>query len=139
MAKPQRDGLEAEYAVYHVLLNHGREVQKGRYNEPFDILVDGKIRVEVKTCSSVMKKGTPHWFFNIHRHGKLNESGVDAYVLRMENVPYSKYAMHLLFLAPLGKKSVLISARSLMNQYVEAALHFKNFSRTGILPERNGA
>jgi hypothetical protein len=139
MAKPQDDGREAEYKVRSVLLTHGRKVQLGRHNEPFDLLIDGKTRIEVKTCGSVVNKGVPRWFFNVHRHGTLDESEVDAYVLRMENVPFSKYAMHLLFLSPVGKKAIVISARSLLNQYLEKAIDFQRFCKTGELPQKNGA
>jgi len=104
-----------------------------RYKEPFDILVDGEHRVEIKTCPSSRSDG--QWLANIHRHGVLNENGTDAYIIRLEGVPGSKAALHLLLKSPLGKASLRFSVRSLLYKYPTAALDFLHFAKTGELPK----
>jgi hypothetical protein len=44
---------------------------------PFDILCEGR-RLEVKAS---LPRGNGYWGFNIHRHGKLDESKCDGYIL----------------------------------------------------------
>ena len=133
MAKARMDGERGEHNVCQLLIRNGRQVQRGRYNEPFDILVDGKTHIEVKTCRSIIKRGQTAWFFNIHRHGVLDEQGVDAYIFRLENVPETSAAIHLLFKAPLGILTVVISIRSLLNRYGVAMGDFRKFAKTGQL------
>jgi hypothetical protein len=102
-------------------MRHGRSVEMMPYICPFDLLVDGYTRVEVK----IAKFNGKSWDFNIHRHGKVNEKFVDAYILRMENVPGFKAAIHLIIQSPLNTQTVHISFRSLITRY---AKHFNDFS-----------
>jgi hypothetical protein len=134
MSKPQTDGAAGELRVYQLLRRYGRKVQMGRYNEPFDILVDDSKRIEVKTCPSVNLRGRTAWCFNIHRHGTLDENNVDAYILRLEGVPEAKAALHLLVKAPLGVKRVNITLRSLFDRYAQATSDYRRFCKTGELP-----
>src|SRR5258708_22195088 len=48
----------------------------------FDLLVNGKIRLEVKSAFArqLYKKRTiPQWRFNMHRHGVLQDNQADIY------------------------------------------------------------
>ncbi len=82
-------------------------------SSPFDAVCCGK-RVEFK-AGTLRNDGT--WLFNIHRHGVVNESQVDVYVLRLEDVPGFKYAVHLIVPAPLNTPTVSISLRSLLTRW----------------------
>lgn len=125
--RKQANGLKGEEIVYQYLCSIcGRDVHKMPYNSYFDMLVDG-IRVEVKTGKPrIQNKNLDmiSWQFNIHRHGKMPEKQPDCYVLRLEDVPYSDHAIHLLYLGPLTIPTIYISIRSLLAQrhYKEAGL-----------------
>lgn len=134
----QENGAAAEWKACQILRNHRRLVQKARYNEPFDILVDGKIRVEVKASTPSRNRGRLTWTFNVHRHGILREECVDVYIFKLEEVPESKAAVYLLFKAPLKKKTVIVSFKSLLDRYGWGAWNFHNFIKTGTLPETSG-
>ncbi len=98
------------------------------YDSHYDIYVNDK-RVEVKVAKA-QKDRQNHsvWRFNIHRHGVLKETGVDAYILRLEDVPEFTYAIHLILPAPLGVMSVSITMRNLITRY---AKYFENFVAIG--------
>ena len=56
-----------------------------RTNSPFDLLVGGKARVEVKVARLPQKVSPPcsdgiSWNFNLHRHGEIESGAVDFYV-----------------------------------------------------------
>lgn len=111
MAKPQETGFGGEYSLLATLKRHGFNCQHmGVYN-PFDVLVDGKIRIEVKSAS-MNRHG--EWKFNIHRHGVLDESEVDFYVFRLDGIPHHPNGAHLMAKAPLGTKVFRVSIRSLL-------------------------
>ena len=135
---PQELGLSAEYYIRCLLVAHGRKVKLQRRREPFDMLVDGRWRVEVKAAQS-QRQGTgghqPVWKFNIHRHGKVEETDTDLYILRLENVPFCRYAVYLLFKAPVKAPTITISFRSLLNGRGQHAQAFRHFCRTGKLLE----
>jgi hypothetical protein len=117
-------GLRGERLVYQLLAHvYGRKVKRMPYMSPFDLLVDGA-RVEVKTATLKRQQ----WLFNLHRHGKLSES-TDWYILRLEGVPLSKAAIHLLLRAPAGKTTIAVTLRSLLNGQSAWADDFKRFAR----------
>ena len=132
----QRLGLSAEDHVLNLLRYHGRKVSKQKYLERFDLLVDG-YRCEVK-CAKPHKDGEYgiDWLFNIHRHGLIKEDAVDFYILRLEDVPYSKAAIHMVFKAPLGIATTLISVRSLLNQHYAKAVSDFYALANGLLGQR---
>lgn len=100
--------------LFFLLYQRGVRVQTALYKDKYDLLLNGRIRIEVKTGKPRWVKGVPTWCFNIHRHGVLDESAVDFYVLRLEGVPYFRNAIHLLRKAPIGAKSVVVSLGSLL-------------------------
>lgn len=98
------------------------------YNSSFDLLVDGKWRCEVKTSRPTNRKQHRSWFVNFHRHGKLSES-VDLYIVRLEEVPEHKYAIHMLIKAPVGIKTMAFSMRSLIETAAPMVKDFRDFSK----------
>ncbi len=134
---PQERGRLAEDQVRQILYAHGRTVKQCGYRESFDMLVDGRWRVEVKTAGPQPQPVGAHqpiWKFNIHRHGKVEETHVDLYILRLE-VPFCRAAVYLLFRAPIKRPTITISFRSLLNGRGEHAQAFRCFCRTGKLLE----
>ena len=125
-------------SIIAILRGRGYVAKKASYSSPFDILVNGKVRLEIKTGTPRgtgnfgLRKG---WVFNIHRHGRVKESDVDVYILRLNNVPGFKYAIHLIIRAPLKVPTLVITLRSLICLY---GRHFNNFSVIDdVLDERN--
>ena len=124
--RKQGIGLRGEYRVAALLCHepYNRSVIRCAYTSPYDCVIDGH-RTEIK-CAAPRPK--PHrdgaliWTFNIHRHGVLNEKETDLYILRLEGVPYSKAAIHMLFKAPLGTPTICVSMRALLNQDFAAAV-----------------
>lgn len=116
-----------ELRVQTRLLQQGRKVKLMPYESAFDLLVDGRIRIEVKTAQAQVTRKALFWKFNLHRHGALSEQ-CDFYVLRLEAVPYTnKAAIHLLLPAPQKKKTIFVSFRSLLNGVAQQALDFQDF------------
>lgn len=123
----QELGRDAEYNVYALLLANKRSCEMQRHSAPFDLLVDGWA-VEVKVAQFQLRKGKPTWQFNIHRHGRVQER-CDFYILRLEGVPYSKAAVHLLLRAPLCRPTISVTFRSLISKYSVANVDFRSFLR----------
>jgi hypothetical protein len=139
--RKQANGRLGEDAVYHLLsTRYGRDVHTAPYLSPYDITIDG-IRVEVKTAKPrTQNDGYPmlSWTFNIHRHGKIPTIQPDCYLLRLEDVPYSSNAIHLVFLAPLYRPTIQISIRALLDQrYHEEREQFIRLTNgTLVIPSR---
>ena len=110
-------GVKAVKNVAMLLRNHGYDVKfmpsRGTPS-PYDLLVNFR-RVEVKVCPLSGSRG--QWQFNIHRHGVLDESMVDVYILRLERVPGFKAALHLVIPSPIGQRVLIISLRALLARY----------------------
>jgi hypothetical protein len=121
-------GKRGEENVAMVLYQSGRKVKRMSRRSPFDLLIDDTWRVEVKVAGMRMCEGAPLWSFNLHRHGKLNEKNVDWYILRLEDIPFCKYAIHLLLRAPAKQLVVSITLRSLLNGQAELATKFQKFA-----------
>ena len=102
-------------------------VTSAHYNSPFDVVVNGK-RVEIKVSTFHEDKGG--WFFNIHRHGKIDESNVDFYLLCLK----SQTDIFVLRPSPTGKLTILISKRSLktMNTGIDK---MRGWEYSEVLPE----
>ncbi len=103
----------------------GRKYARQGYYAPFDYLVDGW-RVELKVAALGYQQRRPIWKFNIHRHNVLNERMVDFYILRLQNVPFTKHALHLLIKAPIKRKVLQFTVRILMDG---AGLYGKEYHR----------
>src|ERR1700685_2878474 len=110
--KPQDDGRAAELQVMSLLTYRGFRVERMKEcSSPFDLLLDGNIRIEVKTCDGVRggeggENSQIKWLFNIHRHNILDESGVDFYILKLNYTPIFKYPVHLLIEASIGRPTI---------------------------------
>lgn len=107
--------------VKSILRSYGHTVKDfARPWSPFDILMDGKIKIEVKTCSYSSKR--KYWLFNIHRHNVLNEANVDFYVLRFNDVPGTNRAINALYRAPLNVSTMVFSMRELLEGKIHQAV-----------------
>ena len=126
-------GRKGELNVAALLNGAGRKIAtpKGPQSR-YDLLVDGW-RVEIKTANPAVKQGAPEdsfrWAFNLQRHGVLSEQ-TDFYILRMEDIPFSTRAIHLLMKAPVGKMQIAVTVRSMMLNDHEMAKLFDRF-KTG--------
>lgn len=83
-------------------------VTPAEYCAPFDVVVNGR-RIEIKSANFSSNRGA--WSFNIHRHGKLDESQVDYYLFRLNLV--DRPPEHMLFPAPIGLYVAYIYATNL--------------------------
>ena len=84
---------------------------------PFDILVDGKLKLEVKAASKKQTRYTqPMWQFNLHRHGKVPENQADLYWFYIESLPGFKEGISLIVphAEVVGRHNIRISLRSLI-------------------------
>lgn len=136
MGRSQTLGKTAEWHVAQILRFYGRAVSLKTYNHPYDLLVDEQFRIEVKCADMQMQDDAPLWKFNIHRHGVVNERA-DFYVFRLEHVPFTKYAVHLLFKAPLETSVAQVSFRSLLNKDAIAVVDFYRFARGEFSPTKS--
>lgn len=118
---PSLFGQAGENAVLHWLTAHGYEAKKLPRGQGADLLLGGKLRLEVK-CSSPNDHGK--WTFNLHHHGVLDESRVDLYIFRIEKLPEFSHALHLIVPAPLNRLTVSMSLRSLILRWGQFANRF---------------
>jgi hypothetical protein len=87
--------------------------EKGVKGRPMIISIDGVV-VSVKQAN--FSKGL--WKFNFHSHGKMDESGIDAYLLLLNGVEgYDGLPLYLILPSPIGVKGIWISFSSLMRKY----------------------
>lgn len=120
-------GGSAQETVAIALRSFGRTVEVAPYISPYDLLVDGKYRIEVKggdkRAIKVGKYRYDGWSFNIHRHGILSEENVDFYIL--------SFAHQLALLkAPLNVKTLAFRDRSLTKgKYQKHLAAFLAFAR----------
>ena len=117
------EDFDGSRAVRAVLNSFGRRVELMPQTYcGFDFLMDGKIKVELKTARPSIDHGNRVWRFNIHRHNKMTESLVDLYIFRFEGIPYSKKAIHALFYPPLNRKTINFSDRQLLEGAIAEAV-----------------
>lgn len=133
-------GKSGESRVAAVLLSYGRTVSRARMRqgiaaEPFDLLVDGK-PIEVKTSIPQLdgngsKRTITVWRFNIHRHSVLKEQNLFGYILRFDDFPGTRSALHMFFKAPLRRKVMSISLSSILKkpEYYHAVQDFYRLAR----------
>lgn len=104
---------ESERRVYQWLRNYLPEISRAKYRGACDMAYRDK-QIEVK----VAKLRTDHtWQFSLQRHNVLSETDVDFYILRLEDVPFAKAAIHLVVPAPLGTPTLKITFRTLMAKW----------------------
>lgn len=131
---PQLNGRWAETKVRCLLERYGRQVEQKEYLSRFDLLIDGKWRCEVKVAyptaiSTNMKiVNKTRWLVNFHRHGELKED-CDFYIIRLEQVPGFKAAIHLVLRAPVGTMTRRFTLRSLLEQGAPMVADFKKVCR----------
>lgn len=124
--KMERDQAKT---VIGTLSMYGHKTQDFSYGKsPFDVLLDGKIKIEIKTGHYSEKY--KQWTFNIHRHNILDESGVDFYVLRFNSIPGTNRAIHALYKAPLKKRTMTFSIRQLLEGKIHQSV--KDFRKLNI-------
>lgn len=88
--------------------------EKKRHKNRFSIIVNG-VNVEVKIARA-NRQGK--WKVNIHRHGLVDETGVDAYLIILRDVPGNGLMpLYLVFSAPVSTQTFEFSFSSLMRQY----------------------
>jgi hypothetical protein len=129
---PRRYGFNGERAVLSTLRRHGHAVEHMPGSSHFDLLVDGNIRVDVKTASPQMYKGRLTWFFGIH-HPWKTLADTDIYILRLEKLPFYKGALHLLLKAPFPVQTIHITINSLLTTYSPLITAFEDFKREHVL------
>lgn len=117
-------GFRAEIKVAALLIGYGHRVSRMRLKEKFDLLVNGRIRVEVKAAT---RGADGRWHVNISRRGVLNETTVDLYIVRLDGIPGFKLPLHLLFNSPLRRKAFNFTLRSLLLKYGANAVAFEKF------------
>ena len=84
---------------------------EGRSSE---LIVNGA-RVAVKIASPSSKRV---WGVNIHRHGKLNESGIDCYLFALLNAAQNaSWPLYLVLRAPAERSTYKFTFSSLVRLY----------------------
>jgi hypothetical protein len=116
----QELGISGEERVRNWLNGYGIKSEHAGYSSPYDLICDGR-RIEVKTASMCADNGIPTWRVNIHRHGKLDESNVDFYVIRLEDFPGMKAALHLVVPSPIERSTLNINMRNLILRWSKYA------------------
>lgn len=111
-----RSGAEGEVLVAMELRAGGRDVEIQPYKHSFDILVDHKWKCEVKTAKPIYVRGSLAWLFNIHRHGVLDEGGVDLYILQLKEIHGSKKPIYLVIKAPLQVSTISFTLHELIKK-----------------------
>jgi hypothetical protein len=112
---PQEFGLDWEKRVADKLIAGGSGVNRMRNNSPFDLLVNGRYRVEVKAARPSKNW---RWVINFHRHGSLKEVQVDAYVVVLDGIPGNgKMPVYMVIPAPFGKAILDLSFSSILRKY----------------------
>jgi hypothetical protein len=90
--------------------------------KPYDLLTKNGLRIEVKYSSYNPKRN--HWVFNIYRHGVLDESQADFYVLWLEPIqPLLKQHLYIVLPAPVGQKVIKIGPKTLLRGWYVAYIN----------------
>jgi hypothetical protein len=111
-------GHAGEAAVVSWLRRHGVKCKRvADYNSRFDVLTDSGLTIEVKTASLGSRRGRDCWRANFHRHGKLKESGVDFYILVLDESELFSCRIFVVIPAPIGSSTMCITARTLLNRF----------------------
>jgi hypothetical protein len=96
--------------------------------------IDGAL-VDVKLAKP-MKSGK--WMVNIHRHGELDESGVDAYLILLSGVPGNdSMLLYLVLPAPVNRPVFAFSTSSLIRIYNGAVDDWETLRRIAKRASKN--
>ena len=109
-----RDAVR-KFCRYINFLGSSTEIQKEN-NCPFDVLVDSKLRCEIKSATPRTVSGRVMWQFNLHRHNRVCLVGTDFYALYISGFRGFKYGTWLIipYSEVPGRKKIFISERSLI-------------------------
>lgn len=127
-------GKSAEVEVAAILCSMGFPAVLAPHPSPFDIDCAG-VRVEVKfasLCYCDKNSIKNHWQFNIHRHGVVNESEVDVYVLVCGGSRVEKCRYFLVVPAPLAAATYQVSIRSLKTRHLQYLNRWEIISQSRI-------
>jgi hypothetical protein len=117
---PWKNGIpaskKAEYAVTELIRRHCGIRAKavggnGKGSSPFDVLTERGVRVEVKDSK---RNARGEWYFNIVRHGRLDERQVDAYVFTLRGLGKRVFVV---VPAPVETRSIKMTLRTLVNKW----------------------
>lgn len=149
MTVQEKVWYQAQVRVRQWLKLKGINTEHASYYAPFDLYTSRGTRIEVKYAPfSVRPKPMAlngeqaAWWFNIHRHGKLDCSAVDFYILRCDGSPELETvglnaAFHVIIKSPIEKKTLCLSLRTILRDYgsnVDAHALIEEFDRT-LTPE----
>jgi len=109
----QAKGHDAENEVGMLLRSGGKRFVKRLHGPQGDLLIDDRLKIEVKTAAPRIADGKFSWQFNIHRHGILNEQA-DYYLFRFEHVPGCEKPIYAVYKGPLGVMTVNFSMRKML-------------------------
>lgn len=136
MSKHKNKKTDQSKNVMAMLSRYGHIVEDHSKSwSPFDILMDRKIKIEVKTGSYRVQSKI--WAFNIHRHNVLNEDGLDFYVLRFLDIPGTKRAINALYKAPLKTPTMQFSMRELLAGKISQAV--KDFRKLNLRSKKSSS
>lgn len=101
-----------EVAIIRWLERNGLKPKIEKYKSLYDATVNGW-HVEFK--SSQYSKLHRTWTINIHRHGIMNESETDYYIVRLIGIPdIPRWSVFFILKAPIKRFVVVVSLRSLV-------------------------
>lgn len=116
MDNAQAFGKAAEGSVAALLRKAGRKIKMRGYYDRIDMDVDG-LHVELKAARPCTNSQlTVSWRFSLHRHGKISQELPDFYLLRLEQVPYTKHAIHLIIPGDTKTKTFSVGINGLLSQ-----------------------
>lgn len=117
--KHAEKATKAEMQLAAIFNAHGHQAICTPRHGDGDLLVDGLIKIEVKSAELQKKEinrlRCPRWAFNIHRHGVLKEVS-DYYIFQFLGVPGHKGALYAAFRSPLNCKVKAFSLRSMIRE-----------------------
>jgi hypothetical protein len=107
------------------------------WNSPYDLLVNGKVRCELKVSEAkVLQKHhvMPFWQVNLARHGKISHDKIDIYAICcLTNRPDKKLGSAIWLMIPASEigpvKSFRLSIRSMAKNWGKWISNFEYFDR----------
>jgi len=125
-------GKEGESSVAEILTIYGHDAKRAGHRDKFDLLVDGKWKIEVKCAAPATKfskrKGTLRfWRVNFHRHGKMDEQA-DLYVIKLLDFDGSEPAF-ILMRSPYGSPTALWMEASIRQNWKQEMDNFWHFCK----------
>jgi len=109
----QDKASKAETLIGAFFKSHGHTVIHTPRHGQGDLLVNGIVKIEVKSAEKQKRKNGIYWCFNIHRHGVLKELS-DYYIFQFRGVPGQKGCLYAAFKSPLNVKVKAFTLRSMI-------------------------